>query len=166
MTEEARIGGLSFLAGFSPDQELPPESRTQLEAFAARAFPDDVYASTRHAYDAAGRPIERIMRFGTMSEERTTYEYGDHGDLVEEASSDWSRSMNSGDNGGVDQGDREVSAHQTRYEYRYDDRGNWTERITFHRSDRDAPFRRVQIERRVVTYHDSLTAGHVDPVRV
>jgi hypothetical protein len=154
LTEEARIGGPFFLANLPSDQDLPAEARVQLEAFAGVAFPDDVYHSAVHTYDAAGRLIERITRFGAMTEDRTTFEYGDHGDPVEEISSGWSRSMNSEEGGGVDQGQREVAERATRFEYQHDAHGNWTERITLHRSAPNGSFNRGLIERRIISYHD------------
>lgn len=154
LTEEARIGGPFFLANLPSDRDLPAEALAQLETFADIAFPDGVYHSSAHTYDAAGRLIERIMRFGAMSGDRTTFEYGDHGDPVEEISSDWSRSINTEEGGGVDQGRREVDERATRYEYQHDAHGNWTERITCHRSGPDGPFNRGLIERRVISYHD------------
>jgi hypothetical protein len=154
LTEEARIGGPLFLANLSSDQDLPAEARAQLEAFAGVAFPDGVYHSSVQTYDAAGRLIERIMRFGAMTETRTTFQYGDHGDPVEAISSGWSQSMESGEGGGVDQGHREVDENATRHEYQHDAQGNWTERVTFHRNGADGSFNRGLIERRVISYHD------------
>lgn len=153
LTEEARIGGPLFLAHLPSDQELPAEARAQLAAFAGVAFPDHVYHSAVHTYDAAGRLIERVTRFGAMSEERTAYDYGDHDDPAEERSSGWHRPMNSGDGGGVDEGEREGSEHTIRYEYQYDAQGNWTERIISSRSGPDGPFSRSQLARQVITYH-------------
>jgi hypothetical protein len=103
---------------------------------------------------AAGRLIERTARFGAMSEERTAYAYGHHGDVVGETSSGWSRSMTTGDGGGADEGERDMSEHATRYEYQYDAEGNWIEKITFVRSGPDAPFRRAQLGRRTITYFE------------
>jgi hypothetical protein len=154
LTEEARIGGPLFLANLPSDQDLPAEARVQLEAFAGVAFPDGVYHSAVHTYDAAGRLIERITRFGAMAEQRTTFQYGDHGDPVEEMSSGRSQSMDSGEGGGVAQGHFEVDENATRYEYKHDAGGNWTERLTFHRSGADGSFNRGLIERRVISYHD------------
>jgi YD repeat-containing protein len=159
LTEEARMGGPSFLANVPPDQDLPDEARAQVAAFAGVAFPDDVFSAASQRYDAAGRLIERTSRFGPMFEERTTYEYGDHEEatmetLVEETSAGWSRSMNSDDGGAVVQAEKETSVSQSRFEHQYDAQGNWTERIIACRSGMNGPFRPSQIERRVITYHD------------
>jgi hypothetical protein len=159
LTEEARMGGPSFLANVAPDQQLPEDARAQLTAFAVVAFPDDVFSAASQTYDAAGRLIARTSRFGAMFEERRTYEYGDHEEatmetLVEETSARRIRSMNSDAGGTGVQAENGTSTSQSRYEHQYDAQGNWTERIIACRSGLTGPFRPSQIERRVITYHD------------
>ena len=152
--EEARMGEPSFLVGFAPDQELPDEVRADVTASALVAFPDDVFSAVSQTYDDAGRLIERTERFGALSEERTTYEYDDHGEVAEATSAGWRQSPNSDQGDAVVQAKRDVSEHHVRYEYQHDSHGNWTERVLFSRSGLDAPFNRSQIERRVITYYD------------
>jgi hypothetical protein len=52
--------------------------RAKLAALLQTAFPDEVFSSTTSAYDQNGRLLERTVRIGTVSEERTTFEYDDH----------------------------------------------------------------------------------------
>ena len=56
---------------------------------------------------------------GPDFEVRTTSTYNDHGNVAE-----W-----------IDSGKPATGLRHIRYEYRYDDRGNWIERVMSHRSD-------------------------------
>jgi hypothetical protein len=44
-------------------------------------------------------------------------------------------------------------AQQNRFEYRYDDRGNWVEKRVLIRPEGKADFQASNITRRVITYH-------------
>jgi hypothetical protein len=48
--------------------------------------------------------------------------------------------------------DRVIQQH-TRFEYRYDTQGNWTERIVSGRAEQNPDFQRSNIERRTITYY-------------
>ena len=58
--------------------------------------------------------------------------------------------------GGIDDEGTLVMANEssneswTRYEYHYDERGNWIERIALHRLAPEATFHRLAIERRTI----------------
>lgn len=43
--------------------------------------------------------------------------------------------------------------YETRFEYKYDQHGNWTERVVSGRIDSESVFRRSNVERRVITYY-------------
>jgi len=73
---------------------------------------------TTYQYDSEGREIERRRRLGPDFEVRTTFAYDGHGNVVES----------------IDSGKAPAFRH-IRYEYRYDDRGNWIERVTRNRSN-------------------------------
>lgn len=70
---------------FSPDEDAAAEYPGFAEVL-AQAFADNTFASTTYAYDDHGRVSERIVRFSSLSEERTTLEYDDHDNPVAEIS--------------------------------------------------------------------------------
>jgi len=64
---------------------------------------------------------------GTLSEERTTFRYDDHDNPIAEISDSRSRGMDIDDDGAARTSEEEPRAHHHRFDYQYDDRGNWTE---------------------------------------
>ena len=107
--------------------------------------PGLVFSSTRYAYDENDRVVSRQIVMGNgMWDERSSYEYDEHGNRILEvtATTDFQS------------GDPVTVRHHTRFEYSYDDRGNWTERIVGARTEPTGEFHRSYIERRGITYFD------------
>jgi len=97
-----------------------------------------------YRYDASGRQIEAEMHwydFGGQTRKRT---YNEFGDVTEE-----SRYPHEAQVKLFEQHD-----WATRYTYRYDDRGNWIERITATGSLPDGPFTDCAHQRRELSYYD------------
>jgi hypothetical protein len=95
-----------------------------------------------YGYDAEGRLIETTMYYYGLWMYRTTFGYNDQGDIIEE------RHQHTG---GIieESGERDW---KTQSRYQYDDRGNWTERVTENvlgTGDR----RLSMIERRRIDYY-------------
>ena len=64
-----------------------------------------------------------------------------------------SRSANLDEGGVVHTTEDAPQEQHTRFEYQYDDRGNWTEQITWSRIDPQSDFQGSGITRRTITYY-------------
>ena len=130
------------------EKGMSPEERAETLAAFKAAFSDDVFSTMLYAYDARGRLLERTMSMGTLAEARWVFEYNDRDDRIAETSKDWDH--------GVEQPQRE---QQTRFDYHYDSRGNWTERIVRCRIGSQQEFQCSNIERRTLTYYELQNHG-------
>jgi YD repeat-containing protein len=99
ISEELHFGADSLL------DKVPAEGREELAAELAKTL-GEFFSRTTYAYDSRGRRLERTIKFGSLSESRTTWQYGDRDDPI-----------------------AETTAERTSFEYIYDSQGNWTERI-------------------------------------
>jgi hypothetical protein len=91
---------------------------------------------------------------GTLSEERTTFEYDDHDNVVAEMTECHRHEIRLDDSGAVRRDEEPSESSQSRYEYQYDARGNWIERIGSWRSEYQPDFQRSNVERRTITYRE------------
>ena len=132
-------------------QEVPPEQREAAAAIFQEAL--GRFSSTSYTYDGQGRRVERTIRMGTLGEYRSTYLYQDRDDPVEEITEDIHREANINENGGVEYTPDRVNLQHNRFEYRYDERGNWTARAVWYRLEPNPDFQRSNVERRAITYH-------------
>jgi hypothetical protein len=123
--------------------DMSPDERVEMLAAIKAAFSNDVFSKLLYVYDARGRLIERTMSMGMLSEERRTSEYEDRDDPIAETTKSWDH--------GVEQLQRE---QQTRFDYQYDSRGNWTERIVRYRIGSQQEFQRSNVERRTIAYYE------------
>jgi hypothetical protein len=131
------------LAGTTPvfpefeDQlkNAPPEDRESIQAALAAAFgPNNVLVTVTNRYDEKGRRVERTMTMGTLGGDRTTFNYDDHDNPIEEITEEPSKEYN-------------------RCIYKYDAQGNWTERGVGTVVEPGKDYRRSDIERRQITYN-------------
>ena len=93
------------------------------------------------------------MRMGSLSEERTTFQYDDKDNPIEEVSEDHSREIHLDDAGAVQAREEEPRERHVRFEYQYDAQGNWTERTVWGRTGSQEEFQCSNIERRTITYY-------------
>ena len=154
LREVVELGGSSSVFGERMALDsVPPADLAGLDELLAAVFAERTFASTGFTYDGYGRLIERIRSFERLSEERTTFQYDDRDNPVEEIVEHQSREL------GLDAGVVATRAERrhveyTRFEYQYDSRGNWTERIAYHRTDIQPEYHRSNIERRTITYFE------------
>jgi hypothetical protein len=132
-------------------QNVPPEQRET----AAAGFKEALgkFSSTHYTYDDQGRRVERIMSMGKLGEHRSTYLYQDRDDPVEEINEDRHREAKINETGSVEYTPDSVNLQRNRLEYRYDEQGNWTERVVSYRLEPNPDFQCSNIERRTITYH-------------
>lgn len=146
-------------AGESPFPDLPLEAdhvpadeRARVAAALKAAFANQVLSTTEYRYDAGGRLLERTIRMGTLSEETTTYEYGDHEHPVAETSRSRNHGVDVDDDGTVRTSDDETTIHHHQFAYQFDPHGNWTERLCSWRLHLEPVFHRSNVERRTIEY--------------
>ena len=113
----------------------------------------ETFSSTKYVYDTQGRLLERTNRMGGLGEDHTTYRYDAHDDPIEETAEHTNREANLDEHGIVHYSSEHRSVQHNRFDYRYDPRGNWTERIVSIRLEPNPGFQRSNIERRAITYH-------------
>lgn len=147
-------------------QDIPfPELRQALERASAQERaqvalllehslgPRRTFYSTSYAYDAHGRMAERRSRIGALSEDRTTFSYDRHGNVVAEISESRSRGMNVDEAGRAQPTDETARVHHVRYDYEYDARDNWTARVVSSRTNEAGEYVPSNIERRRIEYY-------------
>lgn len=137
-----------------PADNVPPDERADVAAMMRMVFEGQVFCKTTYVYDTNGRLVERTTSMGSLSEERTTYQYHDHDDPIVESSMSRNRRVAVDDHGVLRTVEEEPIEQHNRYDYQHDSRGNWIERIAAYRIGSQPEFRRSNIERRTITYHE------------
>ena len=105
-----------------------------------------------YAYDEHGRRREKVERMFLLSEERETYSYDDHGNRCQITGERKKRDFNAGEDGSIEPGLPEIHRFATRFDYQYDQQGNWTERVTLVRQEQNPDFTPISIDRREIIY--------------
>lgn len=118
--------------------------------------PDGVFAILEYEYDARGRVTQLVDRMPPVWDIRRTFAYDGRDNVVEEHYESTSRNASVDDQGRLATSNEQHDESWTRHEYRYDNRGNWIEKVTFSRVAPDRDFHRSSIERRTITYHEPL----------
>jgi hypothetical protein len=135
-------------------ESSPPEERERaIVTFASLFGPTQTFSKTTYTYDQTGRRFEQSISLGGVAEERTIYRYDDHDNPIEQTNENRSREANLGEDGTLHYSADQLVIHHTRFEYRYDAQGNWTERIASTRLEPNPDFQRSNIECRVITYY-------------
>lgn len=132
--------------------QMPPEQRAAMAVLFKKVF-GDTFSSTTYLYDSQGRVLERTRSMGNLSEEHTTFQYGEREDPIEETTEHRNRESRIDGDGTVHYTEPSINQQRTRFEYRYDTQGNWTECIVSGRADQNPDFQRSNIERRTITYY-------------
>jgi hypothetical protein len=155
LTEEGRFAGATPFGNQMAEtfKNASEEDRAKLAALMAVAFPDQTFTRTSYEYDQKGRRLAVTRDMGAMGGERTTFVYDDHDNVVEETAESSRHIVSLDDDGNTVEKEEPTLGSRTRLEYRYDTRGNWTEKVVSARTDQDHDFRRWNVERRVITYY-------------
>jgi hypothetical protein len=134
---------------------VEPPSTEQRERFAAMVravMPDGIFATFEYTYDGHGRVAQRVRQMARMQKSRVTYAYDDYGNVTEQHHEGTDRDARIDDEGTLVMAPESSNESWTRYEYRYDDRGNWVERVSLRRMAPEETFHRLVIERRTIAY--------------
>jgi hypothetical protein len=154
LTEESRFEGITPFGDFAAEKlkEASEEDRAKFDALIAAAFPDQTITRTSYEYDEKGRRVSVTRSMGAMGDTRTTSSYDAHDNVVEEVSESRQHVVSIDDDRNAVEKDEKAFSSRTRFEYQYDAKGNWTERIVSAANDPDGDFRRSNVEWREITY--------------
>ncbi len=154
LREVVVLGGDTPFGDFQGELgKVPIEERAKITALVEQLFVDRTFASVDYTYDATRRMVEQTTRMGSLGKDRRTLRYGDRDDPIEEITEHHSRSANLDEEGVVHTTEDAPQEQRTRFEYEYDDHGNWTEQITWSRADPGTDFQPVVRTRRTITYY-------------
>ena len=155
MQEETQFGTVSRFPEIENKlKDAPPEARESLKAALAAAFgPNSSFVTTTYTYDEKGRRVQRIMTMGTLSGDRTTFRFDDHDNPIEENSEHTSRDVGVDEQGNPRHSNERSDKQHTRFVYKYDAEGNWTEREVWTNFEPGGDLKRSSIERRQITYY-------------
>src|SRR5262245_28371623 len=133
---------------------VPADDRARLLSLMKVAFTDQIFSRLEYSYDRNGRLATRVDRMGKLLEERTVYEYDDRGNRISEVTVTRNRELDVNEDGTprTTEPGPHNAAHQ--YEYRYDDRGNWTERVVSSLMGSTGDYRHSNVTRREITYYE------------
>ena len=112
------------------------------------------FMTSEYSYDARGLRSEVIRRMSGLSEERQTYSYDQHGNKTESSTELQEREATVNE-GNVEYGAPKVTRLRGRMSYRYDERGNWVERVSSQRYGENPDYTPGSIERREIVYFDA-----------
>jgi hypothetical protein len=133
-------------------ENLAPDRRAELEQLLTNAFVNWTFSGTTFDYDQNGRLLRKTARMGVLDEERTTYRYDGRDNPIEAITEGRSREIRIED-GTVLPREQPMREQRTRFDYRYDPWGNWTQRVTLMRIDAEKAFQRTAMDRRINTYY-------------
>jgi hypothetical protein len=146
ISEESRLGD-------KPHEQHLANVPAEVSAVFAQLFgPQQQLARTTYRYDDHGRRIERNRSLSRMSEHRTTWHYDQYDNPTLEVEDDVSREMHLDESGNLQPTQEKSSRHEVRFDYKYDVKGNWTERVVSVRYEANPEFQPSNIERREITY--------------
>ena len=138
--------------GPATDVNVPTDEQKSLAKLLSTVFEDRTFSLTTYAYDDKGRRMECVRRMGQLSEERTTFRYDNYDNPVEQVTVGLRRNMRM-DDGAVKAEEKPSHVQRVRFEYQYDEHGNWIERVVWQRTQPNTDERRSSIERRTITYY-------------
>jgi hypothetical protein len=154
LSEVARSLGEAAWPGLTA-VDMPPEERAQFLSMLSAVFAEQAFSTATYRYGSDGRLIERTRKIGALSDERTTFEYDDRGNAILESSEERHREVRMDADGVPQYTDQGTITQDTRFDYVYDEHGNWTERVAWHRVLTQVEFRRSNVERRAITYYEA-----------
>lgn len=107
-----------------------------------------------HKYDEAGNRIEMVRDSGASGKDTRRTRFNEHGDKILEESESLDRHMDFDMQGSEIPDSVKTHTQHTivRFEYKYDDRGNWTEQSQWTRAEPDQEEFRSMLVKRTLTY--------------
>lgn len=154
--EEMRLHGqVPFPELHEKLKSSSPEDRARVNAMLAQLLGSaQTFSKTTYLYDEKGRILERNMGMLGLGGERTTFRYDEYENPIEEACEHDSREQDIDEHGESHTVARDSHTQHFHLQYQYDARGNWTERVTWSRTEPGPDFQRSHVKRREITYHE------------
>jgi hypothetical protein len=153
--EESQSGDHPPFAVDRAIENASPDEREATASLLAQLFgTHKAMYTTLYSYDDRGRQVERHqLTLGDLSQSRRTIEFDERDNPILEIEEHLSRDLRTDESGKLQPVDRKSSRREVRYEYKYDSRGNWTERLVSFRSANGPDFQRSNVERREILYY-------------
>jgi YD repeat-containing protein len=108
-------------------------------------------SSTEYEYDSQGRRIVANRCLGKVMNERVARRYDQFGNKIEETHDETKCDLSVGPTG-MKPDKESHSCQSVRFEYQYDEQGNWTEQVVSTRPEPNPNFQPQNVHRRVITY--------------
>jgi YD repeat-containing protein len=158
--EEVRHGdALTNCSGTASPEPAGGHPPTEEELAASKAaiaalLRDRVFSAREYVYDTRGRVAQLRERMSELSEATRTFAYDEHDNVIEDHYQGVFRDGHYDDDGTLTTSNEQAQESWSRYEYRYDEQGNWIEKMSFRREVPDQNFHRSSVERRTIAYFD------------
>jgi len=145
-----QVGDTAAFAGVPEMAGMPAEMRNAFEQIFTSGT---VMGRTSFSYDDQGRCVGRISS-GPFDEGTDTTTYDEQGNVLTELRYDERRDIEIDQSGHIT-GTRErgSSVFETRFEYEYDEHGNWTKCTTYSRGGAGKEFTNSGVEHRTISYY-------------
>jgi len=129
-----------------------PEQIEQLWQEIKRMTPDGVSSAREYIYNDRGQVVQMLESMGPVWDIRRSFTYDAQGEVVEDhyAGRHCEAAVDADGNLVMSNEGRDESWN--RFEYRYDEQGNWIEKVTLRREEPDRNFQRSSVERRTIEY--------------
>jgi len=137
----------------SEEMHLAAPIRESEAALANLFGPGNAMSSTTYVYDYKNRLQEQRTRMSVLGEDRTTIVYDDNDNPIEKVLEHTSREVQIDQEGNIEPVKETSHTQNVRFEYRYDEQRNWTERVVWSRLEPNPDFQRSNVERREVVYY-------------
>jgi hypothetical protein len=132
---------------------MPAEQREATAAAFSQLFgPQNLMFRTTYRYDDQGRRVERNTLVAGLGEQRTTWYYDEHDNPTREVQEDLVRDMDLDESGGLQPKEEKSLKSECQFDYKYDAKGNWTERVVSTLHDGLPGLQPSNILRREITY--------------
>ena len=144
------VGDTSAFTGVPERAGLPAKMRGVFEQIFA---PGSVMGRTSFTYDERGRCVEQISSdpFSEGSDKST---YDEQGNRLTTLRYEERHDIEINDSGHIiGARERNSSVFETRFEYEYDEHGNWTKCTAYSRGDPAKDFTNAGVEHRTITYY-------------
>jgi YD repeat-containing protein len=156
VTEEMRVVAQAPFPGLDEELESSsPEDRASVDALLGKLFGSgDAFSKTTYVYDDKGRVLERNTSMLNLHGDRTTFRYDEHDNPIEHTSEHSTQQNDIDEQGQVRTAAQDSHTEHFRFQYRYDEFANWTERVVWVRGEPNGDLQRSNVERREITYWD------------
>lgn len=154
LSDELQFGERALFPEPEQQAQSTDADRAQMAAVLAKVLgPTLAFMKTAYVYDEKGRVVEQRNSSGSLGEGRTAIRYDEHDNPIEQTGENHEREIGVEENGELHTASERSHTQHTRFEYRYDAEGNWTERVVWSRLEPNPNFQRSNLKRRGISYY-------------